>query len=101
MPAKKTFSPYFPTAGIPPDRLATFLRILRLSPLTPTCSAGRLPLDCLLTSGSWNDFASFCIAQSRWARLAGFGFPNDCFGLCFILPGETELGNAEEQPNKG
>ena len=39
--------------------------------------------------------------DSRWARLAGFGFPNDCFGLCFKLPGETELGSAEEQPNKG
>jgi hypothetical protein len=58
-------------------------------------------IDYLLTRGSWNDFAGFCDAQSRGARLAGFGFPNDCFGLCFMLPGETELGNAEEQPNKG
>jgi hypothetical protein len=58
-------------------------------------------LDSLLTRGSWNDFAGFCVAQSRWARLAGFEIANGFFGLCFTLPGETELGSAEEQPNEG
>ena len=38
---------------------------------------------------------------SRWARLAGIE-PARFFGsVCFLLPGETELGSAEEQPNKG
>lgn len=51
--------------------------------------------------GQLGRFCGFYAAQSRGARLAGFGFPNDCRGLCFMLSGETELGNAEEQPNKG
>jgi hypothetical protein len=58
-------------------------------------------LDYLLTRGSWNDFADFCAAKSRWAHLAGFEIAKGFFGLCFTLPGETALGNAEEQPNKG
>ena len=38
---------------------------------------------------------------SRWARLAGI-WPNWFAGMvCFLLPGETELGSAEEQPNEG
>ena len=38
---------------------------------------------------------------SRWARLAGIR-PNRFSGMvCFLLPGETELGSAEEQLNKG
>ena len=66
------------------------------------------------------DFAAFDVAGSRWARLAGirsrrstcvpvgaFGWfwsmvcQREHFELSFTLPGETELGNAEEQPNKG
>ena len=47
------------------------------------------------------DFTAFAVVVSRWARLAGFGVAGSFSGLCFMLPGETELGNAEEQPNKG
>jgi len=59
----------------------------------------------------------FVPAASRWARLAGFGFddrgsrrwtPLAGFEavrrrreIDFALPGETELGSAEEHPNKG
>ena len=45
------------------------------------------------------DLAGFVIAGSRWARLAGSGRLSPRFVLCFLLPGETELGSAEEQPN--
>jgi hypothetical protein len=41
------------------------------------------------------------VVVSRWARLAGFEVTGNFSRLCFMLPGETELGNAEEQPNKG
>jgi len=66
------------------------------------------------------DSAARNVAWSRWARLAGIAsrrsawFPVGAFGwfwklvrqsehfeLSFTLPGETELGNAEEQPNEG
>ena len=35
------------------------------------------------------------------ARLAGSGRLSPRLALCFLLSGETELGSAEEQPNKG
>jgi hypothetical protein len=41
---------------------------------------------------------------TRWARLAGFGVGprlREHFWVSWKLPGETELGNAGEQPNKG
>ena len=38
---------------------------------------------------------------SRWARLAGIRLTRFSCMVCFLLPGETELGSAEEQPNKG
>jgi hypothetical protein len=38
---------------------------------------------------------------SRWARLAGIAPALLFFSVCFTLPGETELGAAEEQPNEG
>jgi hypothetical protein len=47
------------------------------------------------------DFSVFAVVDSRWARLAGFEVTNEFPALCFMLPGETELGNAEEQPDKG
>jgi hypothetical protein len=57
-----------------------------------------------LARGERKDFAGSFIAMSRRARLAGFdyfsAFKRD-FMISFKLPGETELGNAEEQPNKG
>ena len=49
-------------------------------------------------------FRGFNCVRSRWARLAGFeGGPwqRSRFEILWALPGETELGHAEEQPNKG
>ena len=74
------------------------------------------PQCCTLARVGYTDFAGFVIAGSRWARLAGIRSrrsrvsrwarlagiePLGSFEVCFLLPGETELGSAEEQPNKG
>jgi hypothetical protein len=47
------------------------------------------------------DFAGCMASRSRWARLAGFEFFRRKSKLYFLLPGETELGSAGEQPNEG
>ncbi len=60
-------------------------------------------VDVLARSCQW-DFAARDVAGNRWARLAGFGVwsaSGSILELSFTLPGETELGKAEEQPNKG
>ena len=36
-----------------------------------------------------------------WLVLNFFSISKRHFLVCFTLPGETELGSAEEQPNKG
>ena len=59
------------------------------------------PLDGALASIDWTEIAGFLAARSRWARLAGFEIRRCFRGLCFGLPGETESGSAEEQPDKG
>jgi hypothetical protein len=59
------------------------------------------PLGCRLARTDQTDFAGFVVARSRWARLAGFEIAGFSCRVCFMLPGETELGSAEEQPNKG
>ena len=59
------------------------------------------PLDRALASINWTDVAGFLVTGSRWARLAGFEISRSFCGLDFRLPGETESGSAEEQPDKG
>jgi hypothetical protein len=59
------------------------------------------PLGRSWARGGQKDFSGLMVGNRRWARLAGFE-PTRAFDMVsFLLPGETELGNAGEQPNKG
>ena len=44
-----------------------------------------------------DDRVHFPVGAFGWYRDRSASFCR----LCFLLPGETELGSAEEQPNKG
>jgi hypothetical protein len=59
------------------------------------------PRTCVLARVDYKDLVGFITTGSRWARLAGIEPTRFVRSVCFLLPGETELGSAEEQPNEG